>query len=121
MRLAEECKQVFTELQTDLADYNSDFTPATIPYHSFDEYALKVLFPGMSMCLCDINHPLVIGHCYNIEVVFGLINLSRTWIYYYFDSPIISAQDDYPVLYDPADLSSYEESLAVFEKLIRQV
>ena len=46
IRLAEECKQVFTELQTDLADLNSDFSPATIPYHSFDEYALKILFPG---------------------------------------------------------------------------
>ena len=46
VRLAEECKQVFTELQTDLADLNSDFSQATIPYHSFDDYALKVLFPG---------------------------------------------------------------------------
>lgn len=51
VRLAEECKQVFTELQTDLADLNSDFSPATIPYHSFDEYALKVLFPGKLLML----------------------------------------------------------------------
>ena len=33
---------------------------------------------------------------------------------------ISPAQDDYPVLHDPADLASYEESLVVFEKLVRQ-
>ena len=53
-RLAEECKQVFTELQTDLADLNSDFSPATIPYLSFDEYAVKVLFPGTGAVHCTL-------------------------------------------------------------------
>ena len=33
---------------------------------------------------------------------------------------VSSAQDDYPVLQDPADLANYEESLVVFEKLIKQ-
>ena len=31
-----------------------------------------------------------------------------------------SAQDDYPVLHDPAELATCEESLVVFEKLIKQ-
>ena len=31
-----------------------------------------------------------------------------------------SAQEDYPVLHDPPDIDSYEESLTVFEKLVKQ-
>ena len=70
MRLAEECKQVFTELQTDLADLNSDFSPATIPYHSFDEYALKVLFPGWYYDAVEI---LKSGHAWFLENLYLIV------------------------------------------------
>ena len=64
VRLAEECKQVFTELQTDLADLNSDFSQATIPYHSFDDYALKVLFPGEKLRVISLAFLFVFIHLF---------------------------------------------------------
>ncbi|XP_055999844.1 plexin-B-like isoform X4 [Ostrea edulis] len=42
-----ECKQAFAELQTDMTDLTTDLEGSKKPYHDYDEYTFRVLFPGM--------------------------------------------------------------------------
>ncbi|KAL1449698.1 hypothetical protein WDU94_002181 [Cyamophila willieti] len=44
-RVAKECKEAFTELQTEISDLIGDLTTGGIPFWNYREYALKVLFP----------------------------------------------------------------------------
>ncbi|XP_078341905.1 plexin-B-like isoform X5 [Crassostrea virginica] len=42
-----ECKQAFAELQTDMTDLTTDLDSSRKPYHDYDEYTFRILFPGM--------------------------------------------------------------------------
>lgn len=42
-----ECKQAFAELQTDMTDLTTDLESSRKPYHDYDEYTFRILFPGM--------------------------------------------------------------------------
>lgn len=48
-----ECKQAFTELQTDVSDFTSDINIIGIPFWEYKTYAFKLLFP------MDISHQVL--------------------------------------------------------------
>lgn len=37
----------FAELQTDMTDLTTDLENSRKPYHDYDEYTFRILFPGM--------------------------------------------------------------------------
>jgi len=50
-KVASECKEAFAELQTDMTELTADMScssPTGIPFLSFRDYALQVIFPGQT-------------------------------------------------------------------------
>ncbi|XP_036358669.1 plexin-A1 isoform X4 [Octopus sinensis] len=53
LKVAQECKEAFAELQTDMTELNNDMSgQVSIPFWDYRTYCMKVLFPG------DKDHPV---------------------------------------------------------------
>ena len=48
MRVARECKEAFTELQMDIGELANTLNQAGAPFHDFQTYCMKILFPNAS-------------------------------------------------------------------------
>uniref|UniRef100_A0A183IWQ4 Sema domain-containing protein n=1 Tax=Soboliphyme baturini TaxID=241478 RepID=A0A183IWQ4_9BILA len=53
LKVANECKEAFAELQTDMTEWTTETTAAGIPFLPYREYVMQVLFPS------SINHPVL--------------------------------------------------------------
>ena len=53
LRVAAECKEAFTELQTEITELGLELQQGGIPFLDYRSYCVKILFPSVSIFDCE--------------------------------------------------------------------
>ena len=89
LRVAAECKEAFTELQTEITELGIELQQGGIPFLDYRTYCTKILFPSVSIAVLLVRAGTVgysrmyLGMHYPSDVLGGaIVGSASAWLAY---------------------------------------